>query len=266
MTLEIMIATMEERLGNISSILLPQREDICYLVSCQYAERVPPLPDGLISRNDVRLLFLQGRGLSRNRNHALSHAVGDILLMADDDGCFCEEGLEEIVHTYEHHPEVDIALFKVDGMNKYYPEYDFRFTSKDFRGAYCTASVEMSIRKTSLKGLSFNPLFGLGSEYLSAGEEQVFLKDALDRGLHIHWFPVCIGRTSPLTTGERFLTDKRVQRSKGATFCYLFGVSTAVWLCFKEAAFYLVHKHVSPFSMIRQMCSGIAYARRTAKQ
>lgn len=265
MKLEILIATMEGNLNGIASMLLPKRKDFCYLVSCQYLEKIPQVPTELAVRDDVRVVFLRGKGLSRNRNNALSHAVGDILLLADDDGCFYEEGLVEIIRTYELFPDVDVALFKVDGMRKYYPEEDFRFTMKDFRGGYCTASVEMSMRRCSMGNLSFNPFFGLGSEYLAAGEEQVFLKDALDVGLHVHWFPVCIGRTEPFTTGERFLTDECVQRSKGATFCYLFGSPTAFWLSMKEAASYLLRKHVNPFRMMKNMCNGIAYARRLVK-
>lgn len=265
MTLEILIATMESGLNDIAGMLLPCRKDFLYLVSCQYAEKLPAVPQELASRKDVRVVFLQGRGLSRNRNNALKYAVGDVLLMADDDGCFYEDGLEEILGIYQRFPEVDVALFKVDGMKKFYPDADFCLTEKDFRGAYYTASVEMSMRRCSVDRISFNPSFGLGSEYLSAGEEQVFLKDALDEGLHVHWFPVCIGRTAPVTTGEKFLTDERVQRSKGATFFYLFGSCTSLWLCLKEVAYYLLRRRVNPFVILKNMCNGIAYARRLSK-
>lgn len=260
MKLEILICTVESHLDRVADILLPLQVDVCYLVSCQYLDVEPIVPASLAMREDVRVVMLKGRGVSNNRNHAFRHAESDILLLADDDGEFYEEGLSQILRAYEEHPDVDIALFKVDGMSKYYPENEFRFVAKDFRGPYCTASVEMTVRRKSLSSLQFNEHFGLGSEYLSAGEEQVFLFDALSQGLHIHWFPVTIGRTPPGTTGERFLSDVRVQRSKGATFCYLFGMPNALMLCLKESLHYLVYNMVNPFRLFYNMYCGIRYA------
>ncbi len=259
MTLEILICTMEGRLEQVSQMLLPVHEGIRYLVSCQYQQYEPSVPQELRLRGDVKVVFLKGRGLSHNRNNALQHAINDILLIADDDGRFYAGGLEEIIHTYEHHPEVDIALFQVDGMSKYYPDEPFRLTEKDFAGPYGTASVEITLRRASLGMLRFNPHFGLGSDYLSAGEEQVFLYDALHRDMNVTYFPIKIASTSPCTTGERFLSDASVQRSKGATFCYLFGRRKAMLMCLKESLHYFVYKFVNPIRLMYNMNHGIHY-------
>ncbi len=265
MKLEVLICTMEDRLDRIAQMLLPPDRDICYLVSCQYAQQEPAVPDALRQRTDVRVLFLKGKGLSHNRNNALRHALNEVLLIADDDCVLYADGLHGILKTYSEHPEVDIALFRVDGMSKFYPAHDFRFTEQDFLGAYCTASVEMTMRRSSLHGLMFNPHFGLGSEYLAAGEEQVFLSDALREGLHVHWFPLTIGRTPPGTTGERFLDDVRVQRSKGAAFCYLLGPQRACWKCIRESIHHFVYHHSNPFVLMQHMNDGIRYAKKLRK-
>jgi len=265
MTLEILICTVEEHLSRIFPMLLPESEGINYLVSCQYLENQPLLPDDLASRRDVRVIWQKGRGLSINRNNALRHAVNDILLVADDDEVFYPEGLAKIVETYAQNPDVDIALFKVNGMGKRYPEHPFRFQQKNFSGAYSTASVEMTMRRRAVEDMSFNTHFGLGSDYLAAGEEQVFLYDALEKGLNVSWFPVEIAETGPVTTGQRFLTDERVQRSKGATFCYLFGKRKAQMMCLKEALHYLVYKQVNPIKLMRNMNQGIDYAANCLK-
>lgn len=260
MTLDILICTMASRLHRVPTMLLPVRKDVHYLVSCQYQDVKPDVPAELEQRQDVQVLFLQGVGLSHNRNNALRHATNDVLLIADDDERFDGQGLTQILRTYEEQPDLDIALFRVKGMSKYYPSEAMPFQRKDFRGAYCPASVEISMRRTSVQHLHFNPHFGLGSEYLSAGEEQVFLYDALMAGLRVQWFPILIAETSEGTTGERFLSDTRVQRSKGATFCYLFGRFTAYYLCVKEAIHYLVYKQVNPFNLMHNMRNGINYA------
>ena len=260
MTLEILICTMEERLGHVHEMLLPACDEIAYLVSCQYAQKEPPVPSELTLRPDVRVCFLQGKGLSNNRNNALQHAVNDILLIADDDCRFDPEGLRQIIQTYENEPSLDIALFRVQGMSKYYPEEPFVFTLSCFKGPYDVASVEMTMRRSSVEGLQFDPHFGLGSAYLASGEEQVWLCDALRMGRRVKWYPVTIASTTPGTTGERFLQDPAVQRSKGATFCYLFGPLRARWMCFKEAIHHFVYKRVDPLKLMYQMNIGIRYA------
>ena len=260
MTLDILICTMADRLGRIAGMLLPPRSDVRYVVSCQYGYDAPPTcPRELADREDVRLVFLEGKGLSRNRNHCLKHAKGDILLIADDDEKFSNEGISELIRIYEQDPEVDVALLKIDGLDKYYPQVAFDFRMKDFRGAYYTTSHEMSMRRTSIQDLAFDERFGLGSEYLSCGEEQVFICDALRHRKVVRWFPVVIGSTAPGTTGERFLEDQGVQRAKGATFCYLFGRGMAWLMCLKESLHYLVYKKVNPIPLMCHMNDGIRY-------
>ena len=260
MKLEILIATMEDRLSRVAEMLLDADADIAYLVSCQYMEECPKVPAELACRDDVRVVFLKGRGLSNNRNYALQHAVNDVVLIADDDCRYTLAGLKQVIATYEVHPEVDIALFKVDGMSKYYPASQCRYQMEDFQGSYSVASVEMSLRRSSLRGVHFDEYFGLGSDRLASGEEQVFLYDALQKGLRIEFFPVLIGQTPGGTTGELFLQDEKVQYSKGATFCYLFGPRKARMMCLKETLHYFVHKRVNPFKLMRNMNFGIVYA------
>lgn len=259
MTLEILICTTEKRLAQVCDVLLPQRDDLAYLVSCQYEDDAPCVPDTLMSRKDVRVLMLKGRGLSINRNNTLLHAVNDVLLIADDDCQYLPQMVDEVLKVYQENPDVDVALFKVDGMSKYYPAQVTDYIQKDFLGPYSISSVEMTLRCSSVRsyGLQFNPNFGLGSKCLASGEEQVFIKDALDMGLKVRFFPFTIGSTKEGTTGDLFLNNPLVQRSKGATFCYLFGSLKAFVLCFKESLHYLVYKRVNPIKLLYQMNLGI---------
>ena len=95
-----MICTLDEGVHQIKALLMPVQPRISYLVSWQHSAeqsesrtngsattlaRKYPLPEWLKERPDVRVVHLAGRGLSRNRNCALSHAQGDWLVIADDD-------------------------------------------------------------------------------------------------------------------------------------------------------------------------------------
>ena len=90
--IEFLICTLDEGVHQIKALLMPVQPRISYLVSWQHSAeqsesrtngsattqtRKYPLPEWLKERPDVRVVHLAGRGLSRNRNCALSHAQGD---------------------------------------------------------------------------------------------------------------------------------------------------------------------------------------------
>ena len=103
MKLELLICTLDERIARVPDILLPARPDISYLVSMQYTDPkfLDHVPDVLRQRPDVRLIFLEGKGLSRNRNHCLDAATGDLALIVDDDCRYREEYFDRIIATVD---------------------------------------------------------------------------------------------------------------------------------------------------------------------
>ena len=83
------------------------------------------------------------------------------------------------------------------------------------------------------------------------------MADARKAGLNICYIPKVIVQTQARTTGTRFLEDPRIQVTKGATFRYVYGTCSAVWRSFKEAGWYLVHRHVNPLPILFNMLKGI---------
>ena len=86
-TLDILISTIGTGVEAIPRMLLPERQGVRYVVSVQHtcpASEVT-IPQELTSRPDVTVVLLPGKGLSRNRNNAISMASADICLIADDD-------------------------------------------------------------------------------------------------------------------------------------------------------------------------------------
>ena len=102
--------------------------------------RKPAIPTWLQERSDVRVIQLEGRGLSRNRNYALAHASGDILKICDDDEVWEQAYFDTILETYRLHPDYDIVHFQAIGPRKNYPPH---FVS----------SFEMTMRRSSLGDL-----------------------------------------------------------------------------------------------------------------
>ncbi len=219
-----------------------------YLVSCQYTEKQPAIPPALDEREDVWVIFLQGRGLARNRNFAITHADGDILQIADDD-----ERLElawelDMMDYYAKNPQVDIAHFMMQGTQKRYPP------------SY-VSSVELTCRRSSIEraGIHFDERFGLGSEYLAGGEEDVFLHDARRAGLQVEFVPKPLCTITGATTGDTFLTNVRMQRTKGAVACYTRGKDYAYRKCLRESLWWMIHRGANPIPLFYHMCKGVRY-------
>lgn len=267
-TIDILVCTLNEGIENVPHVLMKEQEDVEYIVSMQYTDKkyLNKIPEVLKTRKDVKVFPLKGRGLSRNRNYALSKSSADICIIADDDAIYKTSYIDIIRQTYTKNKDTDIALFRTmssEGiLHKKYPDAHMSYAEAE-KQYYYPSSVEITMRRKKVQdsGTVFNEHYGLGAAYLCSGEESVFLKDAGKNGLRIECFPYVIAETPQNTTGEHFLTDIRVQRSKGATFCYCYGTAKAAYLCIKEAAFYLVHKGINPLPLVKNMFDGIKYCR-----
>lgn len=59
----------------------------------------------------LRMITTDTRGVGFNRNIALLHAAGDILLFADDDICYADGYADGVRRAYAQHPDADMILF-----------------------------------------------------------------------------------------------------------------------------------------------------------
>ncbi len=256
MILEIQICTIGDGILKVPEIFLPERDDVRYLVSWQVENPLDVPKAEILScfrRRDVRLFTMQGRGLSRNRNNALMRTEGDIVLISDDDCTYTNEYFDTIISTYRQETNADIILFKAN-YPKAYPERQMPYRKAMRCKGYYPASVEITIaRKAVNKGLHFNEDFGLGSGKYICGEESVMLKDAETSGMNILFVPRVIVNTPAGTTGERFLTDTKVQKAKGATFRYCYPRWEAWLRCWKEALHHAFYSHADARKLFKDM-------------
>lgn len=251
-TLDILICTIDSGISKVPAMLLPQQEGTRYIVSmqCTSEDSNAFIPDGLLSRTDVTVVTLEGRGLSRNRNNAIAHSAADICLLADDDNRYTAARISALREAWRDNPDADILTFQAetyDGAPLHaYP-------------APYICSVEISFRRSSVMehGIRFDERFGLGSPLLKAGEEDVFMSDAVRAGLNVKYIPKVIVATDATTTANGFLTDSKLQLTKGAVFCHVYGTAGALWRSIKEAGWYLVHRHVNPFPILSNMIKGV---------
>ncbi|MCM1109445.1 MAG: glycosyltransferase family 2 protein [Clostridium sp.] len=270
--LSVLICTMDERIRRIPDLLLRARDDVEYVVSWQYTDiaLLTDMPDVLRLRTDVTVCPLAGRGLSANRNNALRHATGQLCLIADDDMRYDDTSFDTILTTFARYPETDIAQFRVQTYDgrwlKKYSETGYTFCPSAPHCVY-PSSVELVIKRTVWQhGLRFDTRFGLGAPYLTAGEEEILLADAVAMGFHVRYFPFRIAQTEAGCTGSRFATLPGVQRAKGAVFVRRFGPVSALWRCTREALSWWMRRGTNPLPLWLHMIQGMRYILRTNKK
>lgn len=241
MTTEILICTTLARLHRALQVPLPPMPGVSYLISVQGGE-----PAFVPGRSDLRVVWMREMGLSRNRNLALSRAQGDLLVLADDDNELVEETIRELPCLFVNHPTWDIVQLRMQG------------DGKPFLAPF-VSSCELVLRRTTAGQLRFDERFGLGSKHLASGEEEVFCETARRRGLHIGQADRFLCRIEGETTGDRFLADPRVQRSKGAVFAFMRGRWWAYYKCTREAIGHFLRCGANPFPLLKNMFWGIRY-------
>lgn len=241
MTTEVLICTTLERLHRAIRVPLPPMPGVSYLLSVQGGE-----PDYTPGRSDVRVVWMQERGLCKNRNLALSRAQGDVLVIADDDNEPVAETIQSVAGLFEEHPDWDIIQFRMAGSGKPFP-------------APYVSSCELALRRATAGRLRFDDRFGLGSKHLACGEESVFCMEAEKKGLKMKQLDMPLCRLEGTTTGDRFLSDPHVQRSKGAVFALTRGCFWAYYKCTREAIGRFVREGANPFPLLKNMFWGIRY-------
>ena len=220
--LQVLICTFGKvGIRNIVTADHPHVDGVEYLVSWQLPEGDEPVPEELVNRPDFKVIKSATRGLSRNRNLALQAATAPFCLISDDDVQYTSEQLRLIIDSFEHHPEADIIAFKYasTGDQKWYPDETFSL-AKPPKG-YFISSIEIAFRRENIleTGILFNERFGIGGEYM-AGEEDVFIHDALNHNLHGIFIPEFIATHNHASTGVRHNTTPAFIRTKGATFVH----------------------------------------------
>lgn len=267
MKLDILICSLNKGIVRIEDVLLPPRDDVRYIVSYQYTDEryLDLIPTQLKKRPDVSIYTYRGQGLSANRNLAMEKATGDLMMFADDDTHLLPDAIENIRDIFEKHPDIDIAFFRASTYTgkplKNYPEEEFEVHGMPEK--YTISTIEMVCRRTRVQGvIRFDERFGLGTKFLTCGEEDIWLEDARRARLKMHYFPIKTVETSTMLKISLIYVDAGVQRSRGALTYYKYG-TRAWWMCMRFAIKSATSGMCHFWPMMRHLSEGIRYMRRT---
>lgn len=218
--LQVMICTLgPDGISRVANASHPQVNGVEYLVSWQ-TDGDTPIPVKL-DRPDFNIITTQTRGLSANRNFALSHASAPFLLISDDDADYTTEGLNTVINAFHSNPDADLIAFRYDShsSSKFYPCTPCSLAEPP--KGYFISSIELAFRRDAVqRKIWFNENFGIGAIFPS-GEEDIFVRDCLDQGLAGKFLPHTIVSHEATTTSGRNLMLPSRPMTKGAIFMRL---------------------------------------------
>lgn len=216
MEIEVLISSVNKK--NIKELNLQEKNISTKTLIINQTDNV-----NILEQNNVKMLNFNEIGLSKSRNRAIENSTGEICIITDDDVKFKIGVFKEIEKIFIEHPDIDIFTFKYDkydkSLNKKYKKYSFIHNKFSISKV---SSIEIAFRRKSIieNNIYFDENFGLNSKYLS-GEENIFLKDSLDKGIKIMYYPLVIAE-HPNETSTSTWSDKKIF-SKGALLYRLYG-------------------------------------------
>lgn len=184
---------------------------------------------------NIRVINSEEKGLSKSRNTALKNAVGEILLIADDDIVLQEGFNSKIINAYNEFQNavaIKFCALKSDGnLMKSYPSVSKK--NSTILSILDTSSIEVTLnkKKVDIANIQFDEKFGLGSAF-EIGEEAIFLSDLKKKGMQIAFVPEIIVKHEKSTSSEKEnLTEKYY--NQGALFTRIFNKNYIFWIFVK---------------------------------
>ena len=193
----------------------------------------------IINGHRVKMVSTSTRGVGKNRNIALMHSEGDIIVLADDDMHFTEGYEEIVINAFKRIKNADVIIFNIDTEGF---DHGRRANKKIKRVHYCNAfnygAARIAIKSKVLKreGIFFNENFGGGTIY-SAGEDSLFIHDMLRNRMKVYVVPETIASVDQSTSTwfsgyhEKFFHDKGALMK--AMFPYAYWLMDLIYFPFR---------------------------------
>lgn len=166
----------------------------------------------------IEFYSLPERGIGLSRNFSLMRASGDIVLFSDDDIRYYDGYEQQIINAFEEHSDADMIAFNLDfkgGTRKRKKIEQAKKVSRFRTGSFGAARIAVRLEAARKNNLSFSLLFGGGARY-SAGEDVLFVTDAMRAGMIMYEIPITVGEIEDSEStwfkghNEKFFYDKGV--------------------------------------------------------
>jgi len=168
--------------------------------------------DAILSSDfeNVRVINIDEKGLSKSRNLAIKNASKKICLIADDDVVYFPNFDNEIVTAFNQNPKASIITFNHQRIGKKEPHNKsktvYSHSQKTIENV-CSIEIAFQLKDIKDNTISFDEHFGLGS-YFETAEEYLFLQNAIELKLNVLFSPFVIVSHPLLSSGENQGEDK----------------------------------------------------------
>jgi hypothetical protein len=205
--------------------------------------------------DSANFFSVKDKGLSKSRNLCISKANAEIGVISDDDVTYLPNFQDTVRRYHEVYSNYEIIAFKVmTPEGEPYKTYEDQVIDVNLIRAGYISSIELTFKINKIKEakVKFNEQFGLGTNK-SAGEEWIFLRDALRAGLKILFVPEYIVIHSAESSGKLY-TSSRVT-ALSAVQKEIYGIKEAIkgtlkliyWAKTKPELNYLQHINFPKF-------------------
>ncbi len=193
-------------------------------------------------------------GLSKSRNLALEHAIGEIVLIADDDIVYVENFQKTILSAFDSCENAALISFQIlNTVGDLYRNYFTKSRLYSLRSVENIMSVEIALNRKLILGYSifFDTNFGLGSKFETA-EEYIFSREVITKGLKAYFYKQSIASHPFCNSGQALETDKNVY-ARAALHYKLYGRMAYIWL--PKYLFFLLRHNYIKFNDLKQKFS-----------
>ena len=180
---------------------------------------------------DIKQIKINIRGLSKARNKGMQIALGEIILLSDDDCWYPSNAFETIVNTFNEKKQAKIILSQI-----YDPQQKILYKNYSSNPGYIKhrlqlmskSSIEIAFKKNLIKYKKFDERLGLGSEFV-CGEEIDFLLNNYARK-NIFYIPIVTVYHQKKESGS---TNKQII-AKGAVYGKNYNIITCLLVLLRD--------------------------------
>ena len=150
---------------------------------------------GCFNENSVCMVSTPTRGLSRNRNIALTHLPQntDIVIFSDDDLIFNDNYEKTIIDEFKKHPFAEAIKFNIHDLSdrKISMKRITKFEKATRKNMSSSGVCALAIKQNSLikYNLRFNELFGSGTINY-CGEDTIFIQEMINKKVKLYRSPI----------------------------------------------------------------------------
>ena len=173
-----------------------------------------------INDGTKRIISINEKGVSKSRNRLIENAKGDICALADDDMVYIDNYEKIIENEYLKNRKADMIIFYIENKNTN-REKNKKLGNKKLNilDIMKARSSEITFRLDAIKkaNIKFDEDFGPNA-LIKKGEETIFLRDCLNKGLKIYGVNKKIGNAHNLKSTWFTGYNKEYLSDQGAIF------------------------------------------------